>query len=138
MASNAPDFLPKGRCLGTLQPTRAGVSFSATARRQLWGGRSVWAVLEFRREDFLTIQRETAGRISISGVQDKISLRLDRNKLVPTETRGDYILKPVPPSTCSMAISKPRATGATLTTSVPISSNSPSASASGKKERCET
>jgi len=96
MPNHIPDFLPKGRCLSTLQPTKAGVHFSATAVRTLWGGRSVRPVLNFRKEDFLTIQRETAGRISISGVQDKISLRLDRNKLVPTETRGDYILKPVP------------------------------------------
>ena len=96
MPNNTPDFIPKERCLCTLQPTRVGVNFSATALRELWGGRSVRPVLDFRKEDFLTIQRETAGRISISGVQDKISLRLDRNKLVPTETRGDYILKPVP------------------------------------------
>ncbi|MFT4547439.1 MAG: serine/threonine-protein kinase HipA [Pseudoalteromonas tetraodonis] len=96
MPNHTPDFLPEGRCLCTLQPTRVGVNFSATALRELWGGRSVWSVLDFRKEEFLTILRETAGRISISGVQDKISLRLDRNKFVPTETRGDYILKPVP------------------------------------------
>lgn len=96
MPNKTPDFLPSGRCLSTLQPTKAGVHFSATAQRELWGGRSVRPVLDFRKEDFLTIQRETAGRISIPGVQDKISLRLDRNKLVPTEARGEYILKPVP------------------------------------------
>ena len=96
MPNNTPDFLPKGRCLCTLQPTRAGFHYSASALRQLWSGRKVRPVLDFRKEDFLTIQRETAGSISISGVQDKISLRLVRNKLVLTETRGDYILKPVP------------------------------------------
>jgi serine/threonine-protein kinase HipA len=96
MPNKAPGFLPDERCLSTLQPTKEGVHFSATAVRELWGGHRVRPVLDFRKEDFLTIQRETAGRISISGVQDKISLRLDRNKLVPTETRGEYILKPVP------------------------------------------
>ena len=96
MPNNAPDFLPQGRCLSTLQPIKVGALFSATALRELWGGHRVRPLLDFRKEDFLTIQRETAGRISISGVQDKISLRLDRNKLVPTETRGEYILKPVP------------------------------------------
>ena len=96
MSDKTPDFLPEGRCLSTLQPIKEGVHFSATAVRELWGGHRVRPVLDFRKEEFLTIQRETARRISISGVQDKISLRLDRNKLVPTETRGEYILKPVP------------------------------------------
>ena len=80
MPDNYPEFLPKGRCLSTLQPTKEGVHFSATAVRELWGGHRVRPILDFRKEDFLTIQRETAGRISISGVQDKISLRLDRKQ----------------------------------------------------------
>ncbi len=96
MPDKTPSFIPAGRCLSTLQPTKEGVHFSAPAVRELWAGHRVRPILDFRKEDFLTIQRETAGRISISGVQDKISLRLDRNKLVPTETRGDYILKPIP------------------------------------------
>ncbi|MBN1673615.1 MAG: HipA domain-containing protein [Kiritimatiellae bacterium] len=34
--------------------------------------------------------------MSISGVQDKISVRLERGALVPVDTAGEYILKPVP------------------------------------------
>jgi serine/threonine-protein kinase HipA len=34
--------------------------------------------------------------MSISGVQDKISLKLERGGLVPTDCDGEYILKPVP------------------------------------------
>ena len=34
--------------------------------------------------------------MSISGVQDKISLKLVRGKLLPVERDGEYILKPVP------------------------------------------
>ena len=34
--------------------------------------------------------------MSISGVQDKLSLRLDRGKLVPVASGGQYILKPIP------------------------------------------
>jgi serine/threonine-protein kinase HipA len=34
--------------------------------------------------------------MSISGVQDKISLRLTDGALLPTETDGEYILKPIP------------------------------------------
>ncbi|HPR17780.1 MAG TPA: HipA domain-containing protein [Candidatus Cloacimonadota bacterium] len=32
----------------------------------------------------------------MSGVQDKISLKLDSNQLIPTQVKGEYILKPVP------------------------------------------
>jgi len=39
---------------------------------------------------------EKRKRISISGVQEKYSLRLDRNKLSLTDTGGTHILKPVP------------------------------------------
>jgi serine/threonine-protein kinase HipA len=34
--------------------------------------------------------------MSISGVQDKVSLKLENGELVPTDTGGEYILKPVP------------------------------------------
>jgi serine/threonine-protein kinase HipA len=99
MSSTPINALPKGSCLSTLQPTKEGVFYSARAVRTLWNGHHVRPTLNFRKEDFLTIQRESAGRISISGVQDKISLRLQHNRLVPTEKRGDYILKPVPLAT---------------------------------------
>ncbi|MEZ5303045.1 MAG: HipA domain-containing protein [Verrucomicrobiales bacterium] len=97
--NSLPPGIPVDRCLSTLQPTAGGKSYSARAIRELWNGHRVRPLLDFRKEDFLTIQRETAGRISISGVQDKISLRLEGNRLVPTEKRGDYLLKPVPLAT---------------------------------------
>lgn len=36
------------------------------------------------------------GCMSISGVQDKLSLKIENNKLVPTVVDGAYILKPIP------------------------------------------
>lgn len=42
------------------------------------------------------MQLETAERMSISGVQDKISMRLVRGELRPVDSAGEYILKPVP------------------------------------------
>ena len=96
MPASRNDVLPEGICLSTLKLTKAGTYYSSAAVRDLWAGHRVSPVLDFKKEDFLTVQRESAGRISISGVQEKISLKLRGNKLIPTETRGDYILKPVP------------------------------------------
>ena len=38
--------------------------------------------------------QKLAGKLSISGVQPKLSVRLDGDKLVPVEKDGQYILKP--------------------------------------------
>jgi serine/threonine-protein kinase HipA len=38
--------------------------------------------------------QKLAGKLSISGVQPKLSVRLDGDKLIPVETDGQYILKP--------------------------------------------
>jgi len=89
-------FLPNHRCLSTLAETRPEVFFSAAARKRLWSGRNVSPVLGFDRAGFGQIRRENASRISISGIQDKISLRLEKNRLVPTAEKGEFILKPIP------------------------------------------
>lgn len=90
------EFLPESRCLSTLAETKPGVHFTAGAKRKLFQGKSVSPVLEFDRVHFGVIRRENAGRISISGIQDKISLRLEKNRLVPAVGNGEYILKPTP------------------------------------------
>jgi len=90
------DFLPQNRCFSTLADTKPGVYFSVGARKKLFRGKKVSPVLEFDRTHFGVIRRENAGRLSISGIQDKISLRLEKNRLVPAVENGEYILKPVP------------------------------------------
>jgi len=90
------DFLPKNRCLSMLAETRQDVFFTPGARTKLFQGKKVPPVLEFDRARFGVIRRENAGRISISGIQDKISLRLEKNRLVPALENGEYILKPIP------------------------------------------
>jgi serine/threonine-protein kinase HipA len=52
--------------------------------------------LPFEQKVFADFRREAAPRISISGVQDKISLRLVNGVLAPTDRDGEFILKPVP------------------------------------------
>lgn len=86
---------PANLCLSTLRPTR-GQPYSAAAVRALWGGRRVSPVLPFEQKIFAEFRREAAPRISISGVQDKISLRLMDGALTPTDHDGEFILKPVP------------------------------------------
>lgn len=61
----------------------------------LFGGVSVMP-LDFDKEKFYQFRQDGAGRFSISGVQDKISLKLEGKHLRPTERGGRYILKPMP------------------------------------------
>jgi serine/threonine-protein kinase HipA len=86
------------RCLSTLADIpREG--YSRTAERLLAGGnRKFPHRLSFNRSDVIEFRLKAADHMSISGIQDKISLKLDRNELIPTDRDGEYILKPVPSS----------------------------------------
>jgi len=71
--------------------------FTPPAARQLAGGnRKFPHRLTFNRTDVVEFRIQAAEHMSISGIQDKISLKLIRGKLEPTESDGEYILKPVP------------------------------------------
>lgn len=50
------------------------------------------------KDENLKQYQEKTKRLSISGVQLKYSLKLEGSELVLTETNGEYILKPVPPT----------------------------------------
>ena len=88
-------IFPENICLSTLRPTR-GQPYSAGAVRTLWGGKRIAPVLPFEQKVFADFRRAAAPRISISGVQDKISLRLMNGVLAPTDRDGEFILKPIP------------------------------------------
>ena len=51
--------------------------------------------LNFDRVEFTKKRAELSSRMSISGVQDKISLTFEKKDLVPTVSNGKYILKPI-------------------------------------------
>lgn len=71
--------------------------YSVAAGRLLAGGnRRFPHQLKFNRADVVEFRMQTAEHMSISGVQDKISLKLVRGKLSPTDKDGEYILKPIP------------------------------------------
>ena len=87
-------------CPGTL--AEGFDTYSKTCLKKVFNGKKVSHVLPYNpprlseedAEKFL----ENRKRISISGVQEKVSLILDKNKLRLTEAgeQGTYILKPVP------------------------------------------
>ncbi len=60
------------------------------------GNRKIKPILSFDKKQYVAIKREISGNFSISGVQDKISLKVENNKLVPSQKGSTYILKPTP------------------------------------------
>lgn len=87
-------------CSGTLK--EGYTSYSPSCLRSLFNGKKVSHILPYKNlsnADFETeMFLENRKRISISGVQEKLSLKLIKNKLSLTEKgeQGDYILKPIP------------------------------------------
>lgn len=84
-------------CPCTLQP--GYTSYSPTAQKLLFGSRSknVPHILpEANSAKQPVLNNEIRKQISFSGVQEKYSLKLERNKLLPTMDNGTHILKPVP------------------------------------------
>lgn len=83
------------RCLSTfVELDEEG--YSSRALRRLADRRKFPRQLDFTRSDAIDIRARTIKRMSISGVQDKLSMRLERGKLEPVGEDGQYILKPVP------------------------------------------
>ncbi|HYC87059.1 MAG TPA: HipA domain-containing protein [Chryseosolibacter sp.] len=88
------------RCPSTL---RQGFdTYSPTAKKKVFSGKQVSHVLPFlppeKDEEINEAFLENRKRLSISGVQKKLSLRLEKNKLRLTKQgeHGQYILKPIP------------------------------------------
>ncbi|HEV2479432.1 MAG TPA: HipA domain-containing protein [Puia sp.] len=87
-------------CPSTLRP--GFTTFSALAQADLFGSRSkkVSHVLPFGSPgstiELTKEYNEKRKKISFSGVQEKYSLLLEKNRLVLTDNGGTHILKPVP------------------------------------------
>jgi len=72
-------------------------AFCLGCRKRLFDGRKVPSVLPFSRPAYDDAKlKVTPGRLSISGVQTKISLALKDGRLEMAESGGRYILKPIP------------------------------------------
>lgn len=87
-------------CPGTL--AEGHKTYSHTCLRRLYNGRLVSHILPYnppkQDEEVAKLFQENRKRISISGVQEKLSFILDQNKLRLTKEneQGTYILKPIP------------------------------------------
>ncbi len=84
------------RCHSTLADIDKEGYSSAGLKLMTGGNRRFPYRLTYNREDIATVQIEHVEHMSISGVQDKISLMLKRGELLPVDAGGHYILKPVP------------------------------------------
>ena len=86
------------KCLGCYNEVKA--SYCLQCRKKLFGKAKVLSVLDLDapKADNLDMFQEHSKRLSISGVQLKYSLRLEKNELVLSEQHGQYIIKPIPPS----------------------------------------
>lgn len=87
------------QCLGCYREVE-GLSYCLPCRKKLFDGAKIPPVLPFegpKTENLGDYQQHTKN-LSISGVQLKYSLRLEDRQLKLTEKKGQYILKPIPPS----------------------------------------
>ena len=80
-------------CLGCFKQVEGKVYCSACLRK-MFNGRS--PILNLKKSEFQSVRYQMLDHFSISGVQDKISLQLSGKKLIPTASKGEYILKPIP------------------------------------------
>ena len=84
------------RCRSTLAMIEKN-GYSTLGLRRLTGGkRRLPTRVDFRRADVIRERGERVRRLSISGVQDKISVRLQRGRLIITDEGGEFLLKPIP------------------------------------------
>lgn len=87
-------------CPGTLAEGYS--TYSPGCLRKMFGGRKVSHILPYEQarqnEDAAEVFLTNRARISISGVQEKLSLLLEGNQLRLTtrEEQGTYLLKPIP------------------------------------------
>ena len=81
-------------CLGCFKSSRD--TYCPKCKSLLFAKEKVSFVLDFDKKEFLSKSVELSTYLSISGVQDKISLKIEQKKLIPTVADGQYILKPIP------------------------------------------
>ncbi|MDQ3002656.1 MAG: HipA domain-containing protein, partial [Fibrobacterota bacterium] len=81
-------------CPGCLKPDHK--SFCRACLRKLFGGKTISPILPFSKPEFNSAKLSQGNRISISGVQTKHSLKLNKKNLELTDQGGEYILKPIP------------------------------------------
>jgi len=82
------------KCLGCFRLTDE--VYCKRCKKELFENKKLSYVLDFDKKEFLSTTVALSEHLSISGVQDKVSLGIEDNKLRPTTKDGLYILKPIP------------------------------------------
>lgn len=84
--------------LDTLSERNRNLLMKDSAAIKLYGNNKVNARLNITRQELFAQGAKFTQGMSISGVQQKLSLKLDptTNTLIPTDKDGEYILKPTP------------------------------------------
>ena len=82
------------KCLGCFVLTKE--VYCKKCKKALFDNQKISTILDFDKKEFLSATVALSEQMSISGVQDKISLKIENEKLVPTSTDGTYLLKPIP------------------------------------------
>jgi serine/threonine-protein kinase HipA len=82
------------KCLGCFKQTKD--KYCNICKKSLFDNKKISYTLDFDKKGFLFAKRELSDQMSISGVQDKLSLKIESKKLIPTIEDGQYILKPIP------------------------------------------
>ena len=82
------------KCLGCFVSSQE--AYCKKCKKNMFDNQKISTILDFDKKEFLSATVTLSEQMSISGVQDKISLKIEDTKLVPTSTDGTYLLKPVP------------------------------------------
>lgn len=82
------------KCLGCFKVTNK--IYCSKCTKELLFNNKLHFTLDFDKKEFLTTKIELSDHMSISGVQDKIALKIEDNKLIPAIKDSQYILKPIP------------------------------------------
>ena len=80
-------------CRGCLKEIRSG-EICPRCRKELFDGVNVPLTLPFSKPEFNALRRDLSGRLSISGVQNKVSLTVHDGRFEAGSSQGTYILKP--------------------------------------------
>lgn len=82
------------KCLGCFKSTKD--IYCPKCKKELFDNQKISFKLDFDKKEFLSTKIELSDKMSISGVQDKIALKIVGTKLVPTIKDSQYLLKPIP------------------------------------------
>jgi len=93
-------------CLSPIQKAETHDEYHDKCLSTLLGSAEISPVLPFTSEGFYQQRSEFSRGMSISGVQEKLSAKIDANEVRLTQQEGIFILKPTPPEFPELAMNE--------------------------------